>query len=67
LECSTLGLTSKTTAQCEELYSGHYCVSANPVNGVVVGCIDLPTTCASRKTKDNCEVAKSGIPNCIWN
>jgi hypothetical protein len=46
----------------------HYCVSANPVNGKVNGCMDLPKNCSERKSKDNCEInSASGSQICIWN
>mgnify|MGYP001807931245 CR=1 FL=1 len=38
----------------------------NPVSGVIQGCQDLPTTCAARKSSDNCEIARKGFPTCLW-
>nr|P13837.1 RecName: Full=G surface protein, allelic form 156; Flags: Precursor [Paramecium primaurelia]CAA27514.1 unnamed protein product [Paramecium primaurelia] len=66
--CSTASKTFTTTSQC----TGHIstCVANNPVtvNGslTIQGCQDLPTTCARRKSSENCEITRVGFPTCLW-
>ncbi|CAD8144072.1 unnamed protein product [Paramecium pentaurelia] len=66
--CSTASKTFTTTSQC----TGHIstCVANNPVtvNGslTIQGCQDLPTTCADRKSSENCEITRVGFPTCLW-
>nr|P17053.1 RecName: Full=G surface protein, allelic form 168; Flags: Precursor [Paramecium primaurelia]CAA36378.1 unnamed protein product [Paramecium primaurelia] len=66
--CSTASKTFTTTSQC----TGHIstCVANNPVtvNGslTIQGCQDLPTSCAARKSSENCEIARVGFPTCLW-
>ncbi|CAD8183449.1 unnamed protein product [Paramecium pentaurelia] len=66
--CSTASKTFTTTSQC----TGHIstCVANNPVtvNGslTIQGCQDLPTTCAARKSSENCEITRVGFPTCLW-
>nr|AAS94225.1 surface antigen A [Paramecium tetraurelia] len=66
--CSTASKTFSTTTQCQTHLSS--CVANNPatVNGSVTiqGCQDLPTTCAGRKSSENCEITRSGFPTCLW-
>ncbi|CAD8176985.1 unnamed protein product [Paramecium pentaurelia] len=61
--CSTAPRTSSTTTECNIYKSG--CVANNPVNGTISGCQDLPTTCAARRSIENCE--RPGSPTCLWN
>nr|CAA09180.1 surface antigen G [Paramecium tetraurelia] len=66
--CSTASKTFATTTQCQ----GHIstCVANNPatVNGslTIQGCQDLPTTCAARKSTENCEISRAQFPTCLW-
>ncbi|CAK64788.1 unnamed protein product (macronuclear) [Paramecium tetraurelia] len=63
--CSTAPKTTATTSDCGTYKSG--CVANNPVNGSIQGCQDLPTTCAARKSTENCEITRTGFPTCLWN
>ncbi|CAD8109110.1 unnamed protein product [Paramecium primaurelia] len=63
--CSTAPRTSSTTTECGNYKSG--CVANNPVNGSISGCQDLPTTCAARRSIENCEISRTGLPTCLWN
>ncbi|CAD8108961.1 unnamed protein product [Paramecium primaurelia] len=63
--CSTAPRTTSTTSDCNSYKSG--CVANNPVNGSISGCQDLPTTCAARKSIENCEISRAGLPTCLWN
>ncbi|CAD8145016.1 unnamed protein product [Paramecium octaurelia] len=63
--CSTAPKTTATTSDCGTYKSG--CVANNPVSGAIQGCQDLPTTCAARKSTENCEITRVGFPTCLWN
>ncbi|CAK64868.1 unnamed protein product (macronuclear) [Paramecium tetraurelia] len=63
--CSTAPKTTATTADCGTYKTN--CVANNPVNGSIAGCQDLPTTCAARKSTENCEITRVGFPTCLWN
>ncbi|CAK64863.1 unnamed protein product (macronuclear) [Paramecium tetraurelia] len=63
--CSTAPKTTATTADCGTYKAN--CVTNNPVNGSIAGCQDLPTTCAARKSTENCEITRVGFPTCLWN
>ncbi|CAK82827.1 unnamed protein product (macronuclear) [Paramecium tetraurelia] len=66
--CSTASKTFTTTVQCQEHLP--ICVVNNPVNIngtlTIQGCQDLPTTCAARKSTENCEIQRVGFPMCLW-
>ncbi|CAD8109102.1 unnamed protein product [Paramecium primaurelia] len=63
--CSTAPRSSSTTEECNNYKSG--CVANNPVNGSISGCQDLPTTCAARRSSENCQISRNGLPTCLWN
>ncbi|CAD8109099.1 unnamed protein product [Paramecium primaurelia] len=63
--CSTASRSSSTTEECNNYKSG--CVANNPVNGSISGCQDLPTTCAARRSSENCQISRNGLPTCLWN
>ncbi|CAD8125030.1 unnamed protein product [Paramecium sonneborni] len=63
--CSTAPRTSSTTTECDNYKSG--CVANNPVNGSISGCQELPTTCAARRSIENCEISRNSFPTCLWN
>ncbi|CAD8110299.1 unnamed protein product [Paramecium primaurelia] len=67
--CSTAPKTIQTTNDCNNYKTD--CVANNPVtvNGspTIQGCQDLPTTCAARKSSENCSITRIGFPTCLWN
>ncbi|CAD8109130.1 unnamed protein product [Paramecium primaurelia] len=63
--CSTASRSFTTTDECDSYKSG--CVANNPVNGTISGCQDLPTTCAARRSTENCQISRNGLPTCLWN
>ncbi|CAD8124653.1 unnamed protein product [Paramecium sonneborni] len=67
--CSTAPKTISTTSDCQSYIST--CVANNPVTvsgtSTIQGCQDLPTTCALRRSSENCEITRSGFVTCLWN
>ncbi|CAK70235.1 unnamed protein product (macronuclear) [Paramecium tetraurelia] len=66
--CNTAPKTISTTSDCQAYLSS--CVANNPitVNGtsIIQGCQDLPKTCDSRKSSENCNITRAAFPICFW-